>query len=168
MVCWLYSYTAIRMIYLTNSLAQFNNQKWLHGWQQIFRKLLWFPSRMEFLTMGDVIKGYQMNDIVSRKLSFYYVSIGSGWEHAWVKILHSFHYRTWSFWWSRQSGTYLKLYFSFVKTHSHSHAFRWCHCIDSGISPRNFCDSRRWLKSRLAGKLHCYEMSQGFKENVKT
>lgn len=28
--------------------------------------------------IGDVIKGYQMNDIVYRKLSFYFVTIGSG------------------------------------------------------------------------------------------
>lgn len=150
------------MIYLTNSRAQFNNQKWSYGWQQIFRKLLWFPSRMEFLTMGDVIKGYKMNDIVRRKLSFYYVTIGSGWEHAWVKILHSFHYTTWSFWWSRQSGTYLKLYFSFVKTHSHSHAFRWCHCIDPGTLPGTFVTQVQI--SRQAALLWNVP---GFQRNVK-
>ena len=92
-------------------------------WRQISRKLL-----------NDLHKGWNFlfslkrisNEDVGRKLSFFnlWPQLVAGWElicldyHTYA--FKDLQYGTWRFSWRRQSGTYLKLYFSYVNTHYHS------------------------------------------------
>ena len=77
--------------------------------RKIFRKFLWFTSRMEFLRIEisydcGVIKGYQTRITMSEE--------SHNRKLVWDKIPHSFQYVTWSFLWGRQIAIKLKLYFS--------------------------------------------------------
>ena len=114
------------IIYLTTGRARFYNQKWSYAnSHQLGGKSLG--------SFFDLHKGWNFllslkrisNEDVGRKLILLksVATIGS-----WLRICLDYHtyafkdlqYGTWRFPWRRQSGTDLKLYFSYVNTNYHS------------------------------------------------